>query len=157
MLPAKFGDCAQIERVPERVRHEYRFGFVWAVCLVELAGPAIERQRIIINEYGHEPVLKNGRYGGRKSSSDSDDLIPRHQAAFAQSRTGKGARSQQVGRGAGIAQDARLDSEEFGQTLFKCLSFFAKGKPKVQCAAYSRRHLVFGKYAPRIGNHSRTW
>ena len=155
MLFAEFGNGGEIEGIAERVSHEDGFGFTGFIGFFELLDAGVESDGVVVDEDRDEAILKDRRNGGWKSGGDGDDFIAGHDAVFLQARAGKGGSGEQVGRGAGVAENAGFDAEEFGEPFLELFAFFAEGEPEIERGADGGSDFLLRKNATGVGDYGR--
>ena len=151
VLAAEGQGDGQIKRIAQGMGHHHCLRFAWAIGQFQLVAAGIAGDRIGIDEHRHRTHLHDRRHGGGEPCSHRDHLIARLEAPrIGQLGGGEGRDCHQVGRRAGIHQQAVAYSHEGRQLLFHGGAFGAEGEPEIEGCGHRCLHLLFAEHPAGI-------
>ncbi len=153
VLAAKFEDGADVEGIAQGVGDHDGLGLAGDKGGLELLGADVARNGVVIEEDGDGAELDDGRDGGGETGGDGDDLIA-GQDAFVRGELVRGERGEgdEVGRGAGVDEEAVFHAKEGGELLLEGFALGAEGEPEVEGGAHGGLDLVFVEHATGVGD-----
>lgn len=153
VLAAKLQHGTEIEGIAEGVGDHHGLGLAGDVGGLELVGADVAGGGVVVDEDGNRAELDDGGDGRGKPGGHGDNFVAVPDAfVLRQLVRGEGGEGDEVGRRAGIDQQAVLHAKQAGEFLFEGLALGPEGQPKIQRGANGGLDLVLIEHSAGVGD-----